>query len=179
MSSSSEPGFPGRVSYTSCSEDATLALARALGARLRAGDTVALVGGLGAGKTVFVRGLALGCGTSPETPVCSPTFTLAHSYPGTLSLHHLDLYRLSEPDELEAIGYRDYLAIEAGAVAVEWADRFPDVLPPDHVTVRLRIVDATRRAITLEGEGPRGRSLLRGVVEGAAGVEALSEPERG
>lgn len=166
-----------RLAYTSCSEDATLALAEALGGALHGGDAVGLAGDLGAGKTAFVRGLALGCGTDPGVPVCSPTFTLANIYPGRVTLYHLDLYRLSDPDELEAIGFRDY-ADGSGVVAVEWFDRFPEVLGPDALVLRLTLVDENRRTIVLEASGPRGRALLAAIAPQAATVPDLQAVDR-
>ena len=120
-------------------EAETIAVARALGATLRAGAVVLLYGDLGAGKTAFVRGLAEGLGADPDE-VSSPTFTLIQEYAGRLPLYHVDLYRL-ERAEVDDLGL-DELEAGAGVVAIEWADRLPR--PVDGaVTVRI------------EGEGER------------------------
>ena len=110
----------------------TLAAGRALAGELRAGDVLALVGGLGAGKTQFVKGLAAGLGLDPDG-VTSPTFTLLHEYraPGVrLPLFHADFYRLETAAEVATLGWEELVDEGAGVAAVEWADRFPELLPP-------------------------------------------------
>lgn len=107
---------------------ATIAHGVALGATLRTGDVLALCGDLGAGKTHFVKGLAAGLGA--DATVTSPTFTLIHEYSGgRLPLYHFDLYRLESENELLRIGFDDYLA-DGGVLAIEWAEKFPALLPP-------------------------------------------------
>ena len=102
-------------------EDGTLEAAAALAATLGAGDVVLLRGDLGAGKTVFVKGLARGLGLSADV-VTSPTFTLVHEYcGGRLPLVHLDLYRIERID-LDEVGFDPALA-ESGVLVVEWAER--------------------------------------------------------
>ena len=104
------------------------ALGESLAAGLTAGSLLALVGGLGAGKTRMAKGLARGAGYSGE--VTSPTFSLVHEYRGgLLPVFHFDLYRLKSADELLAIGWDEFLE-EPGLVIVEWADLFPELLPP-------------------------------------------------
>ncbi|HEV7866492.1 MAG TPA: tRNA (adenosine(37)-N6)-threonylcarbamoyltransferase complex ATPase subunit type 1 TsaE [Chthoniobacteraceae bacterium] len=106
---------------------ATIAFGRSYAAGLVPGSVVALCGDLGAGKTHFVKGMAAGLGAAAD--VTSPTFTLIHEYlGGRLPLFHFDLYRLDSADELLRIGFDDYL--DAGGVLVlEWADKFPTLLP--------------------------------------------------
>ncbi|HEX2646332.1 MAG TPA: tRNA (adenosine(37)-N6)-threonylcarbamoyltransferase complex ATPase subunit type 1 TsaE [Candidatus Dormibacteraeota bacterium] len=94
-------------------------LGRQLGERLRVGDVVLLTGELGAGKTTFVRGVAVGTGAT--APVASPTFQLVRVYPGRLQLAHVDLYRVENSAELRDLGL-DELAGQ-GAVVVEWGER--------------------------------------------------------
>jgi tRNA threonylcarbamoyladenosine biosynthesis protein TsaE len=111
-----------------------VAIGRALAATLAAGDVVLLFGDLGAGKTAFVRGLAVGLGVSRDE-VSSPTFTLVQEYRGgRLPLFHVDLYRLNDPREIDDLGL-DEIA-EEGVLAVEWADKLP-MPPPGAVTVRM------------------------------------------
>jgi tRNA threonylcarbamoyladenosine biosynthesis protein TsaE len=95
---------------------------------------VALRGGLGAGKTAFVGGLARGLGV--EDRVTSPTFALVHEHAGRLPLFHFDLYRLGGPDDLDALGWDDYLD-RGGVCAVEWSERADGFWPPDTIFVTL------------------------------------------
>ena len=90
--------------------DETRALAERLGLLLRAGDVLCLLGDLGAGKTTFTQGLALGLGLPPEEPVRSPTFTLVSEHPGgRLSLYHFDVYRLPDASGLTELAFDEYL----------------------------------------------------------------------
>ena len=134
------------TTHTTHSEDETQAVARDLASRLRPGDVVLLSGNLGAGKTAFVRGLAVGLGIDPGE-VSSPTFTLIHEYRGgRLVLYHADLYRLgsaaSEDLGLEEAGARD------GVLAIEWPDRLTHPRPA--VTVTIDIVDESARRIVVQ-----------------------------
>ena len=115
----------GRVDNPAAME----ALGRAAAIGLLPGSVIGLVGGLGAGKTHWTKGLLAGLGSAAE--VTSPTFTLVHEYPdGRLPVFHFDFYRLTESDELLALGWDEIL--EAGGVVVaEWADKFPEVMPAD------------------------------------------------
>lgn len=115
------------ASITSHSPAETFAFGQRIAATLRAGDVLALCGDLGAGKTHFVKGLAAGLGITGE--VTSPTFTLIHEYPGgRLPLFHFDFYRLESEDDLLRIGFDDYLD-SGGVLAIEWAEKFPALLP--------------------------------------------------
>ncbi|MBI5529418.1 MAG: tRNA (adenosine(37)-N6)-threonylcarbamoyltransferase complex ATPase subunit type 1 TsaE [Deltaproteobacteria bacterium] len=121
----------------------------ALGRQLNAGAVVGLIGELGTGKTVFVRGLARGLGLRGAR-VVSPTFTLVNEYLGKTPLYHFDLYRLGDPSELDSIDYRKYLS--GGVCAVEWFERFPDAWPADAIVVRFEYLLPRRRTITISGE---------------------------
>jgi len=145
--------------WHSASPEATRHLAARLGRLLKPGDVVALMGELGAGKTEFVRGLAAGLDVAPDTPVSSPSFVLAHEYPGRLPLVHLDLYRLDViPPELLP-DLEDYLFRERVA-AVEWAERLGGLVPEHYLEVRLTVTGETTREITLVGHGRRGEELV-------------------
>lgn len=106
----------------------TLGLGQQLGQEAVAGSVIALCGGLGAGKTHLTQGIVAGCGGDPGA-VSSPTFSLVQEYPGgQWPVFHFDFYRMDSPEEVLAIGWDEYL--EAGGVCVvEWADRFPQLLP--------------------------------------------------
>ena len=111
------------------------------------GDVIGLCGELGAGKTLFVKGLAAGLGLDPRY-VSSPTFTLIHEYLGGLMpLYHFDFYRIETEDEALEIGIEDYL-IGDGVCVIEWADKFPALLPPHTRWFHLEIKGDSRRAIT-------------------------------
>lgn len=117
---------------------------------LRPGRVVALHGDLGAGKTTFVQGLGFALGL--QRPVTSPTFTLSTEYQTPrFKLVHMDLYRLTGPDDVLTIGYPEYL--ETGAViAVEWPERAGDLIPPDALHVRFSLTDDPEtRVITVLG----------------------------
>lgn len=130
----------------------------AIGQVLCEGDVIALIGDLGAGKTALVHGIVSGLGV-PPTVVTSPTFMLMHQYHGRLPLTHMDLYRLRSPEEAEAIGLAEVFA-EDGVTAIEWADRFPSLLPSDRLEVRLSHRTVTTRSIQFMAQGARSRSLL-------------------
>jgi tRNA threonylcarbamoyladenosine biosynthesis protein TsaE len=122
----------------------TRAFGRELGLSLENSE-IGLFGDLGAGKTEFVKGLAEGLGSTD--PVTSPTFTLVHEYrSGRLPLFHMDFYRLKTDQELDEIGFDDYLN-QPGICAIEWADRFPDRLPRDAIRVEIQIGSGNERVI--------------------------------
>ncbi len=145
------------------SPEATRAAGRLLGEAVEAGGAVlALVGPLGAGKTVFAQGLAAGLGIDPEA-VASPTFTIIHEHlaAGGRRFAHVDCYRVGSAAELEFAGFLDLL--EPGAVvAVEWGDRFEAVLPGDHLSVTLTRTPAedSRRWLSAVASGPAAEALL-------------------
>jgi tRNA threonylcarbamoyladenosine biosynthesis protein TsaE len=153
--------------------EATRAFAAGLGALLRAGDLVLLEGGLGAGKTVFVQGLARGLGL--DSAVKSPTFTLLHEHKagtGGARLAHLDLYRIPPGKDLTDLALDELL--DRSAVAVEWGGRLADAYP-DHVHVALATVadgaPDDRRAV-LVGHGPRGSALVEALRQGKAAASS-------
>jgi tRNA threonylcarbamoyladenosine biosynthesis protein TsaE len=128
-------------------EAETMAVARELAERLSPGAVVLLYGDLGAGKTVFVRGLAEGLGVRPED-VSSPSFTLIQEYAGPTPLYHVDLYRLT-PADAEDLGLEELMAGD-GVVAIEWADRLPRAIK-DGVVVRIEAVGETRAIAIIPG----------------------------
>jgi tRNA threonylcarbamoyl adenosine modification protein YjeE len=152
---------------------AAAALARAAGPE---GLVVALVGPLGAGKTVFAKGLARGLGIDPAA-VASPTFVIASEYaaPDGRRLVHVDLYRVESIAELEAAGLHDWL--EPGAVvAVEWADRVPEALPADRLELRLARTEAPA---DFEVRTLRARALGAGAAAALARWEAALDAAAG
>jgi len=145
--------------FDSPDPEQTVEYAAALGRSIGAGGlALALIGPLGAGKTVFVKGLALGLGLDPRA-VSSPTFVIAQQYPlptGPEAMHHVDLYRLESANELEAIGFDDMLA-EGQVLAVEWADRFPEVLGSDYLQIEFEGPSPAEQDAATEGVAWRGR----------------------
>ena len=124
--------------------------ARELAASLKPDDVLAFYGGLGIGKTTFVRGLALGLGSLDE--VSSPTFSLVHEYRSTPKLYHFDMYRVTSFDDLYSTGFFDYL--ETGAIlAIEWSENIEDALPDRTIRVTFERLEEEKRRITLEGGG--------------------------
>jgi tRNA threonylcarbamoyladenosine biosynthesis protein TsaE len=131
------------MKHTLASVEETVAMGHALADELRAGDVVALVGNLGAGKTHATKGIVAGLGCNAD--VTSPTFTLVHEYTGgRLSAVHFDFYRLNSAAEVISIGWDDYLDA-GGVLIVEWADRFPELLPENTRWFQFQIeTDGTR-----------------------------------
>ncbi len=150
--------------HESASPEQTRALAAALGRRLT-GGVVALTGTLGSGKTCFVKGLAEGLGLDAEE-VSSPTFTICRRHEGPrYALVHVDAYRLAGGPELESIGWDEMLAAPATVIAVEWADRVAEALPPGRLEVHLEHTGPTARRITVVEPAPCptcGRSVGAG-----------------
>jgi len=122
------------ASIISHSPQETFDFGAKIATQLRQGDVLALAGDLGAGKTHFVKGLARGLGI--ENEVTSPTFTLIHEYRGgRLPLYHIDCYRLESTQELAEIGLDEYLGAD-GVTAIEWADKFAELIPDDAKWIR-------------------------------------------
>jgi len=135
----------------------TRLVGEALGGLLRPGDLVCLYGELGAGKTTFVQGMARGLGVL-EAYITSPTFSLVNEYEGRLRFSHIDLYRLSSPDDLEDMGFSEYPG--EGVTAVEWPERAGEELPDERLDVRLDYGEGDSRAISVSAHGRRYEGLL-------------------
>jgi len=123
----------------------TKAVGERLAEKIQAGEVLALVGDLGAGKTQFVKGLAKGLGSTAV--VTSPTFTLIHEYQGgRLPIYHFDFYRIESLAALRAIGF-DEIVFGDGVSVIEWADRFADAIPPRARWIRFEIVSENQRRV--------------------------------
>ena len=137
--------------YKTASEAETAAVAAAVSGRLRPGAVVAFTGGMGMGKTAFVRG-ALRAFGNPAF-VSSPTFALVHDYGGSPHIYHFDMYRVTGTDDLWSTGFFDYLDGES-ILFIEWSENITEALPPDTVFVRFAPGENENdRVITVEGEG--------------------------
>jgi tRNA threonylcarbamoyladenosine biosynthesis protein TsaE len=135
-------------------ETATERLGATLAARLRPRDVVALVGGLGAGKTTLARAVLRAASGQPSLVVPSPTFTLVEVYDTPRGVFwHFDLYRLEQPEQVFELGWEE--ARTDGIALVEWAERLGSLLPKERLTVTLSI-DGDGRQATLEGEARFG-----------------------
>lgn len=148
------------MTVESASPDETRQIARALGSACRGGEVLLLYGDLGAGKTCFVQGLALGLGVDPDTRVTSPTFTIHAEYSGRVVLNHLDLYRLEDPVSFEGLGIGDMFA-DAGAVtAVEWPEMVEGGVGGERVEIRIVDTGEGRRSIEFSAYGAAHVTLL-------------------
>lgn len=147
---------------------ATARFGEALGRRLRGGETLALIGDLGAGKTTLAQAIARGLGISSY--VSSPTFGLIHEYPGRIPLFHFDPYRLDRAEDLGELGFLEFFE-RGGVVLVEWADKVEGLLPPERLTLRLEIEWELSQA-EIEDEAPR---RMEAEARGAACTALLLE----
>ena len=134
------------------SPEQTVRLGETLGRLLDSGSVVALVGELGAGKTVFAQGLARGLGVGPDEYVSSPSFTLVNQYRGRVPVFHVDTYRLGSEAEMVALGYEDYFDPN-GVTVIEWADKVRTLLPETCLVVEFKIIDRNSREIDLKLDG--------------------------
>lgn len=138
------------------SEQQTMKMAERLALLLKPGDVITLEGDLGAGKTTFTKGLALGLGI--KRTVNSPTFTIVKEYEGELPLYHMDVYRLEDSDE--DIGFNEYFH-GSGITVVEWATFIKDYLPEKLLHVTIRYVDEHTRALTFVPKGDHYQEVVR------------------
>jgi len=142
-----------------CSPDQTRQLGESLGRVLEEGAVVFLEGGLGAGKTCFAQGVARGLEVPEALPVTSPTFVIMNQYPGRLTLHHFDLYRLTGPEDLETIGLEE-VAGGAGVALVEWPSQTGLEMPA--LVVNLTVTgESTRRLVAEAADPAHSRMLAR------------------
>jgi tRNA threonylcarbamoyladenosine biosynthesis protein TsaE len=157
----------------------TGAIGRAIGGMLRGGDFLALMGPMGAGKTHLLKGVAAGLGVPADEPVVSPTFVLIREYVGRLKLYHIDAYRLSGTAEMLSLGL-DELIVELGAVvAVEWADRVADAVPPHACWIELAHRGRVVRDIRVRWNEPVRVTELQAAFERESRDAAETRPNPG
>jgi tRNA threonylcarbamoyladenosine biosynthesis protein TsaE len=135
----------------------TRRIGRRLAALLQPGDVLLLQGELGAGKTCFAQGI--GAGLRVKEAVKSSSFVLVNEYSGRLHVYHADLFRLEDPREVFELGLEENAA--AGLLLVEWPDRAPQEMPPEHLLVRFEATGDRSRRISFEARGERYDRLLR------------------
>jgi tRNA threonylcarbamoyladenosine biosynthesis protein TsaE len=145
-----------QMEWVTESEEETRAVGEALGRRLGPGDVVCLAGPLGAGKTTLAQGIARGLGV--EEVVNSPTFTLAQEYGGRLPVYHLDVYRLSGPEEAADLALNEMFEA-GGVVMIEWPERIAPLLPADRLEICLERQGDARR-LTASAHGARAAAIL-------------------
>ena len=146
------------------SPEETAELAKKAGQRIREGTVLCLVGDLGAGKTLFTQNLVKMLGV--ETEVTSPTFSLMNVYEGICPIFHFDLYRLEREDELDELGFYEYTEEPNGIVIIEWADKFPDALPEEYVTVAFEQTEREgERHIMFSCQGEKDEDFLKELEE--------------
>ena len=126
----------------------TIDFAKTIGEKLIGGDVVAYKGGLGAGKTTFTRGLAMGMGLPDE--VISPTFALVNEYRGKTNLYHFDMYRIISEESLETTGFYEYMT-DDNVLAIEWSENILEALPKNTIFITLSRIDDDTREITVDG----------------------------
>jgi tRNA threonylcarbamoyladenosine biosynthesis protein TsaE len=148
------------------STEETLELAATIGELLRAGDVLSLVGDLGAGKTVFARGVARALGVTE--PVVSPSFTIVREYDGRMPLVHVDVYRIDTVQELHDLGFEELVRDDA-VTLVEWGDMIDGLLPRDRLDVRLALgATDDERVVEIEGHGRSWRARAAELAVGSA-----------
>lgn len=130
------------------SDEETRDLGRQLAQRLPASGVVLLIGELGAGKTTLVKGIAEARGAASADDVSSPTFTLIHEYGDPPEIYHVDLYRLDTAEEVRHLGL-DELFDKPALVLLEWAERFPELLPERTIQIRLSHLGGDDRLIEI------------------------------
>ncbi|MCQ2493981.1 MAG: tRNA (adenosine(37)-N6)-threonylcarbamoyltransferase complex ATPase subunit type 1 TsaE [Lachnospiraceae bacterium] len=123
------------MEYETFSPEETFAIGERFGQQAKPGQVLALTGDLGVGKTLFTQGLAKGLGI--DGPVSSPTFTIVQVYEnGRLPFYHFDVYRIADPEEMDEIGFDDYVYGE-GICLIEWAELIEDILPENCIRITI------------------------------------------
>ena len=131
------------------SPEATLSLGERIGRSVGGGTTIALRGGLGAGKTVLAKGLARGLGIDDE--VTSPTYTIISEYQGRLRFHHVDAYRLEGVEDFAGVGGDDLVGDPCGITLIEWSERIVGSLPENAIVISLEVLGDGARLASFSG----------------------------
>lgn len=137
----------------------TLLLGRQLGELAGPGDVITLAGGLGTGKTTLTQAIGAGLEVPQHSYITSPTFSLLHEYQGRIPLYHFDLYRLSDPEELEQLGFDEYFYGE-GLAVIEWPDRLGYFLPDKRLELHLTFTGPESREARLLAYGTLWKNRL-------------------
>ena len=147
------------ATFESSDLSATDRLGQLLAECLPVGSVVALIGTLGAGKTKLVQAIAKYLGNAEET-ISSPTFVLLHEYDGgDQPIYHFDAYRLETAEEFRRLSPDDYFE-GTGLTFIEWADKFPQILPMNHLEIRIEPLGETSRRFHLIGHGAEYKAVI-------------------
>lgn len=134
------------------SPEETIEFAKTVGQKLKGGDIIAYIGGLGVGKTTFTRGICEGLGIGDI--VTSPTFSLVNEYRSDKcdkTLYHFDMYRILDSLDLETTGFYDYMS-DKNILAIEWSENISDALPENTIYIKLTRLDENKREIEIIGD---------------------------
>lgn len=137
-----------RSTLITASPEETISLGKKMAKSLKRGDVVSLIGELGSGKTTLIQGICKGLGVKGY--VTSPTFVMVNIYQGKVPVYHLDLFRLRGVQDLEGIGYEDYV-YGRGVALIEWAEKIRGLLPLTRIEVQLKRLAPGKRRITING----------------------------
>lgn len=138
------------MEYIVTTVDETYKIGELIGSLVNSGDIICLIGDLGTGKTHLTKGIAKGLDIKDN--ITSPTFTIVNEYTGRLKLYHFDVYRVNDPDEIEAIGFDEYIFSD-GVSVIEWANYIEEIIPPNKLTItieKLPELGDNYRKITME-----------------------------
>lgn len=141
----------------------TFTIGKAIGRKLTPGAIILLEGGLGTGKTILAKGIAMGLGIKKEK-VCSPTFVIMRLHKGRLDMYHFDLYRLQAPRDILNLGYEEYLYAD-GASVIEWPERLKYLLPKEFLKINLSLIGRSKRCLRLEASGEKYKKMLKEIDE--------------
>ncbi len=144
---------------TTRNEKETIEIAENVESEKFANMVICLNGELGSGKTIFTKGIAHALGI--DETITSPTFTIIKEYDGELPLYHMDVYRLD--GNTEGIGIEEYFT-KGGVVIIEWADTIKDILPPERLDIKFKIVDENKRILILVPHGKIYEDLCEAVL---------------
>jgi len=135
--------------FCSNSAEETIEFAISFASGVKPGTVLCFEGQLGSGKTTFIKGLAVGLGLKDVQQVKSPTFVLMHIYKTTVPLYHFDCYRLDSLEELENIGFEDFVNDPKSIACVEWAEKAGELIPAHARHIRFEILDSSKRRISI------------------------------
>jgi len=158
-----EPSSTFKYQITTRSVDETQKLGKIIGTAVTGGTVLMLTGDLGSGKTAFVQGLARGLEVPDDYYITSPSYTLINEYPGRYPLFHVDLYRISDPMDMEDIGLYEILH-NSGIVAIEWADRIENKLLSGSINIHFELTGDNTRKICITAYDLKHADLLQNIL---------------